>query len=638
MQRKTNCQDLSSATINSNDIIVNQYNSWFNISQLNIVNSSEFQQIIKLKNDANNILKNVINMTTLPTLTTDELKQILTKFWNKTKNNEICQNTKILWFNFVISNCLDVIQYQKYQLQNILNINNQVLLSKLLIPHCQQLVNEYLPLGPPLNEVPIKKLGLDAVIDFHYLFDMQQIKKIIMLHFWKEFKNKGINEMGLKLSGNHDGKYNPQIKINQVKLLLAVETFQLQHNIKVREKNKSYYYTLYEMNDFNMIGPIMKDAHQITMKVFAIPTIIISHTDYIMITGQRNKLSKQRIMNKIVNSLIQKMAIDDEQGELIISLDIEFTTSYAMKHIFRKDLPININIYGTGINCKTTLTIPNNLKLKYYKIISNLKRVKKNYNATKNNNKESKSSWCYESYLHEKLYGHSPLITQTFHVPSSPIQQQNMIWIQILLSKYKINNKLFKPRLSMQSNNVENLMIMNFLTGQIRYAFQEKSCCKKNSLTTKQILNIESKYHHQKYLEIINSCHNDKQMAFDIYHTQNSKLSFNIIDILLFTQSNENKCIHPTMNYPVLSSDIYKLKRIENTDTLIVFDKKQKTIYVNKIQNKHMNVINNLLITLNAIPKILFLQKTMNINKQGNDEFIKRTLKQYWLITVQMII
>ena len=668
-------------SIKATDIIHNQYQPEHHINILNIQHSQQFQYIKDCKRSQNKYFTEKLRMTIPLTLTREETEILLNLFLNADKLNEIEEKYIEKPSRFIISEGLDVVKLQTFQLQQLLNQENQEILQVTTTPQTQKLINEYIPTGPPLQEIPVKKIGSDSFIDFNHLFDMEVVRETIQNKLELLVKEKKISPEEIKFCGNYDGKYTAHIRINTKKLLLATHTFQIKQEMQPRESNRSHYFNMYQMEQKEELSPILQHAHQMTIKIFAVPAVVIDNLKYRAIISQTTKQKRNLVAYNIAMQALKQMNIKVNPS-IISTFDIEFNTNYPMKQVMYNPLSLKINIRGTGIDSKVTLRIPQQQQIKYKQFkrrIQNYKfEVLREYNAKIMEAKQINNTYGNEAInkLEQrlkkkakesdpqddmKLYTqmvqdlqqrkqqqiiklnqltelkrqarnlkseinklqrfdddislrYSPLMVQTYHVPASPVQQANMLFVSILLSKNGFYRRLginhCEPRPSIQAANIDQLMIMDFSNGVIQYKFNPMN--HRNAKDMKLLINeIQRKYLKTKF----------KQEKMRQMQNVNNEFEFTIIDVIRYCTGLIKFNVAIPINYKTTNSNEYKLKEIDTNKSLIIMDRKNKMVYIDNEQDK--TDYTNILYTLNSVKKITKLEKKfhgMTIDEDEQEE------------------
>ena len=739
MATRDSQQSTPFSSIKPTDIVYNEFiDSKHHLEQLNIENTEIFQTILSNKNKENDDFCYIIGMRIPPMLTKNELTELLQQFWNSTKKNEIDPNTMDQFHRFIISKGLEVTDFQNYQLQQMLNRENQQLLSQLVSQQSQNIINEFTPKGPTLDQIPIQTLSADSFIDYHYLFDMELTRSTVLTELHEIINKQQLKPEALRL-------YETQIIINTKKLLLATETFQITNGVLPPDEDKSHYYTIYHAQRQTSQGPIQEHAHQVTIKTYALPALIITKSKSKAIQSQNTKQNKQLVMYNILLQSLQQMQDIKTDPRLIMVLEIEFNTNYPIKHIVSDIINITLDIRGTGVSVQGPIKMPGHLDEKYKQFKRRVKfyransytKLKEKWEEAKhiesiygqiamnklvqqkqtvqqrlqsqtnkedvilfksmNEDLEERKQKQYQqlqtlrelkrqietiklqrrtisSYYDKILKCYSPLITQTHTVPTHPEQQNNMIFINVLISKlglgYTNGVQYCTPRPSIQAKSIDNLMIMDFKSGKISYKFDHHHHRKPNDM--KRLINyLERHYQQQKYTKLIKHIENRiiletndidnfleeedddddeqeeeeeedndivmtekidkknnalKQSAIMEYiYNEEASFQYNITDVIMYCGGliNHPKIAIP-INYPTMNSELRKLRIIKEDNQLFMIDNKSKTVFIHDKMYHDKSLSNEIKYNLNGIDGITKLEQDMKyIAKHGKQQIAK---------------
>ena len=220
----------------------------------------------------------------------------------------------------------------------------------------------------------------------------------------------------------------------------------------------------------------------------------------------------------------------------------------------------------------------------------------------------------------EKTY--SPVFHETMQLRSHESHQNGMVNMTIIICVNSSLNRLAQRGVSIQTNSIERLPIMNYKQGVIKYK-PDSRFHHDTAKMKKLISNLERTYRAKKERELFSRIKSEKKDEFvQKYLEGEIDLDYGVIDILKFSNCLDNKdhqqnVPHNHLNATTSTNKIKYINQPDGTKEIMIIDKETKTIYITQQDTPLADAITT---TMNAIPDQIHLEDARVEEKDKEEE------------------
>ena len=667
--------------------------SQFKVHNEELITSSTMKEVvIKQQNDADRF-QPILECAYFPCISHSDSENIMSTLWQSSETSTVPSDKKITPYKFIIAvDGLNVFDLQAQALNELYEkeVSNELkYIQSQLVPDVNKILQQFvIKNGPPLDEIPVERIGATQYSHNSQIWDMHRIKDSVLKDVIDQYNNGSISAQDLRIHKNEYGDNFCMIQICTSQFLMSEYAFQIPEQPEPSNHNRSFWYTIYDLHKRNKEQqPLQKGAHFITQRIYGVPSISIEPEEfYDILTATQNK---EQILWDTFNIHMQQIIANEKQEKiprtiiherLDISIIVQLYTMYPISQI--KDLsfaPLRLHIKSFQLKVSQLIQPPckilNGFQTMNHSLIQQQQEIDQLINDIEQQIEAItlKYSQCTKNKLQQQIQelktttipneqtitlpqdrertramnqiieqytdlienqveklteakqlqtqltglkqkqqqinelitkmedGWTPLIQQTFNLGIQWEFEAEETFLHIIIGP----NKEPMPEtddvdgaLSMQANSTENLMILNFRNGSLK--FKPRTHWHRYEKITKAQEKFARNYYELKRAQLMNTikkkinCRCSNVLRKEVkkqYLEYHQPFQYTIEEILMITHgilmNDEEKPLLPR-SFSIVATTEYKcikLSRGQQLDQMLFIDKKNKTIYLSQSKN-----------------------------------------------------
>ena len=174
------------------------------LNQWDMVNSASYNKLKNAQQLHNEVLHILFDKKVPVSFTQAEATDLMRESLERVNHQEAPENRLRLPTKFVVSRGLNVIDYQKQDVEHLLSHDMEKVLTSMEIPESGgqsrrmsedefNMIKSFIPKGPTMDEIPVEEMDADGFISLPYVFDMDRITDAMRQELQHNISNNKIN-------------------------------------------------------------------------------------------------------------------------------------------------------------------------------------------------------------------------------------------------------------------------------------------------------------------------------------------------------------------------------------------------------------------------------------------------------------